>query len=128
MLNLNPNSPFSGKPLSEIDAREGDAWCAQLEGIPNVCFVDELEDWYSWEGDKPEETFKIEIEHYHSDWAAAGPLMEQGDWQIAWGLYVDANGATIWDDGKIIVSVRTPTLAIRNAFIIAATHAKEQQS
>lgn len=129
-MNLNPLSPFSNKPLSDISAREGDAWCYFLLN-PNR--------WeHEWDAWKNGHHMMVVSPHYHSDWAAAGPLIERVEWPDTFELTRGTPGWCIYNvewfnsddfESKMVTRDDTsPTLAIRNAFIIAATHAKEQQS
>lgn len=138
-MNLNPLSPFSGKPLSEIDAREGDAWCAQIIGYsveaPGALQQGVKGRW--WMRDMfmgvPIDSHS-EVPQYSTLWAAAGPLMEREEWSTRFSLNKNLNGQSfsVYDDlgqGNYthLATCDSAPLTIRNAFIIAATHAQEQQ-
>jgi len=123
-MNLNPKSPFSNRHLSDLTdehVREGDAWCAQLLGwwsvTPNI-------DSDDWTGCHPANTVDQNIRNYHSDWAAAGPLMERPE------MYLELFGALRVNAIEHMESTRShykrrhlQPVNVRNHFIVAATHA-----
>lgn len=134
-MDLNPKSPFSDRTLNDLTGehvREGDAWCAQLLGwwsiTPNI-------DSDDWTGCHPANTVDQSIRNYHSDWAAAGPLMEREEWPSYWILSKDSlankQGYSVLDmiddSWDLITFQESPTAAIRNAFIIAASHAAQRE-
>ena len=126
MIELDPVSPFSDRKLSELVGeyvREGDAW---VEFLINKDYP-ELHTWIRNQG---------AARHFGSDWSAAGPLMEHEAWPQLWSLYRSSRkNAKGWiiDDADcdilpFVCEAETPTLAIRQAFIIAAVNAANESA
>lgn len=150
-MNLNPKSPFSGKPLSDCDSQELNAWCAKLCGWTDIKQVD----WHSfnpeynnknWVGikDSTWDTFNL-VPPFTTTWAAAGPLMEREEWPHNWILCkqydIDKDKVCGWvvckskrlgiennytkHEMTYVCHSKFAPLAITLAFIVAAEHAKE---
>ena len=132
-MNLNPKSPFSDRHLNDLTGehvREGDAWCYSLldKGYEIKWMfypLDNKEDWmvFFGEGWYPVTAF--------ASWHTAGPLMETQAW-IDSCFQLCNNG--VWKSFEVhekdrlfrlvpIAILLEKPLAIRNSFIIAATHA-----
>lgn len=123
-MNLNPKSPFSGKPLSDCPDREVDAWCAMLCGITPFFF------FFESASTSDDSTNCHDAPHYTTSWAAAGPLMERDEWPENWVLVRWNKKRNIWCvmDSKNLfnfISGDTGPAAITRALVVAAEHKKE---
>ncbi|MCC6797675.1 MAG: hypothetical protein IT366_21360 [Candidatus Hydrogenedentes bacterium] len=114
-VNLNPTSPFSGKPLNQCDERELDAWTEVLinKNYPEVHM------WIRNRG---------AARHFGSQWEDAGPLMERKEWPMNLELTRCSGGFGVYerewlssDESEVTLITQTvfAPAAIRNAFIIA---------
>lgn len=112
-MNINPTSPLSGKPLSECDDREIDAWIDMRKGEKVVKKV-------VWFVERKHTVFCPAC--YTTSGDAALALMQTDEWPDDWtlGKYYDDFGIHSYSLGAYVATKPTPAAAIARAWLVAA--------